>query len=52
MTDEVFQEAVGALREGNKAKAREHWQIAKDSIEKMGYHRRDKEVQELEEQLK
>ncbi|MEP7137596.1 MAG: TIR domain-containing protein [Chloroflexota bacterium] len=36
---------------GEKAKAREHWQIAKDSIEKMGYHRRDKEVQELEEQL-
>ncbi len=35
-----------------KSKAREHWQIAKDSIEKMGYHRRDKEVQELEEQLK
>jgi len=33
-------------------KAREHWGIAKDSIEKMGYHRRDKEVQELEEQLK
>jgi tetratricopeptide (TPR) repeat protein len=35
-----------------KSKARKHWQIAKDSIEKMGYHRRDKEVQELEEQLK
>ena len=35
-----------------KSKARGHWQIAKDSIEKMGYHRRDKEVQELEEQLK
>jgi tetratricopeptide (TPR) repeat protein len=34
------------------AKAREHWQIAKDSIEKMGYHRRDKEMQELEEQFK
>ena len=34
------------------ARAREHWQIAKDSIGKMGYHRRDKEVQELEEQLK
>jgi AraC-like DNA-binding protein len=40
------------LAKGEKAKAREHWQIAKDSIEKMGYHRRDKEVQELEEQLK
>ena len=40
------------LAKGDKAKAREHWQIAKDSIDKMGYHRRDKEVQELEEQLK
>jgi tetratricopeptide (TPR) repeat protein len=40
------------LAKGDKPKAREHWQIAKDSIEKMGYHRRDKEVQELEEQLK
>jgi tetratricopeptide (TPR) repeat protein len=40
------------LAKGEKAKARDHWQIAKDSIEKMGYHRRDKEVQELEEQLK
>jgi tetratricopeptide (TPR) repeat protein len=40
------------LAKGEKNKALEHWQIAKDSIEKMGYHRRDKEVQELEEQLK
>lgn len=40
------------LAEGDKSKAREHWQIAKGSIEKMGYHRRDKEVQELEEQLR
>jgi tetratricopeptide (TPR) repeat protein len=40
------------VAKGDKPKAREHWQIAKDSIEKMGYHRRDKEVQELEEQLK
>ena len=39
------------LAKGEKAQAREHWQIAKDSIEKIGYHRRDKEVQELEEQL-
>ena len=39
------------LAKGEKAKAREHWQIAKDSIEKMGYHRRDKEVQEIEMSL-
>ena len=40
------------LAQGDKDKAREHWEIAKDSIEKMGYHRRDKEVDELEEKLK
>ncbi len=40
------------LAKGDKTTALEHWQIAKDSIEKMGYHRRDKEVQELKEQLK
>ena len=40
------------LAKGETDKAREHWETAKESIEKMGYHRRDKEVQELEEQLK
>jgi tetratricopeptide (TPR) repeat protein len=35
-----------------KQKARDHLKIAKEMIEKMGYHRRDKEVEELEEQLK
>jgi tetratricopeptide (TPR) repeat protein len=34
-----------------KEKAQDHWGTAKDMIEKMGYHRRDREVQELEEQL-
>ena len=34
--------------EGN---AREHLKIAKEMIEKMGYHRRDKEVEELEKAL-
>jgi hypothetical protein len=34
-----------------KQKAREHWETAKEMIEKMGYHRRDKEVEELEGQL-
>ena len=29
----------------------EHLKTAKEMIEKMGYHRRDKEVEELEEQL-
>jgi hypothetical protein len=46
-----FEDARLYLAKGGKAKAREHWQIAKDSIEKMGYHRRDEEVQEIEGQL-
>ena len=32
--------------------ARAHLSTAKEMINKMGYHRRDKEVEELEEQLK
>jgi tetratricopeptide (TPR) repeat protein len=40
-----------ALARGEKEKAREHWQIARESIEEMGYHRRDKEVEELEKAL-
>ena len=32
--------------------AREHLKTAKEMINRMGYHRRDKEVEELEEQLK
>jgi hypothetical protein len=33
-------------------KAREHLEIAKKMIEEMGYHRRDQEVEALEEGLK
>lgn len=40
------------LAKGDKAKAREHWEIAKKMIEEMGYHRRDKEVQELDVSLR
>jgi tetratricopeptide (TPR) repeat protein len=39
------------LAQGNKEKAREHWKTAKEMIERMGYHRRDNEVNELAEQL-
>jgi len=35
----------------NKEKAREHWETAREMIEQMGYHRRDKDVKEIEEQL-
>lgn len=40
------------LAMGDKGKAREELAIAKGMITKMGYHRRDKEVEEIEEQLK
>jgi nucleoside phosphorylase/tetratricopeptide (TPR) repeat protein len=39
------------LAQGNQDKAREHLTTAKEMIERMGYHRRDKEVNELEQQL-
>lgn len=39
------------LVQGEKEKAHEHWTTAKEMIERMGYHRRDKEVKEIEEQL-
>jgi tetratricopeptide (TPR) repeat protein len=37
---------------GEKDKARDSLKIAKEMIDRMGYHRRDKEVQELEGKLK
>ena len=39
------------LAQDNKAKAREHLATAKEMIDRMGYHRRDKEAAELEAQL-
>jgi hypothetical protein len=40
------------LARGNRDKAREHWKTATDMIERMGHHRRDKEVNELAEKLR
>ncbi len=40
------------LAQGDRDNAREHWEKAKAMIERMGYHRRDKDVAEIEEQLK
>jgi hypothetical protein len=37
--------------QGNADKAREHWTTASEMIERMGYHRRDNEVNELAQQL-
>ncbi|HEX5736613.1 MAG TPA: NACHT domain-containing protein [Blastocatellia bacterium] len=39
------------LAQGNRDKAREHWKIAKEMIERMGYGRRNKEVKEIARQL-
>jgi hypothetical protein len=41
----------GPGTEDGRAKAREHLDIAKKMINEMGYHRRDKEVEELEKEL-
>jgi tetratricopeptide (TPR) repeat protein len=40
------------LARGEKEQARESWEKAREMIERMGYHRRDKDVEEIEEQLK
>jgi tetratricopeptide (TPR) repeat protein len=39
------------LAEGEKEKARVSWEKAKEMIERMGYHRRDKDVVEIERQI-
>jgi tetratricopeptide (TPR) repeat protein len=40
------------LAQGNQDNAREHWEKAKAMIKRMGYHRRDKEVNEIAQQLR
>ncbi len=40
-----------ALARADKDRAREHYDIAKKMIAEMGYHRRDKEVDEIAAQL-
>jgi tetratricopeptide (TPR) repeat protein len=48
----VMSEGIDAtITKKNNAKAREHWVKAKEMIERMGYHRRDKDVKEIEAQL-
>ena len=39
------------LAQADKDRAHEHWVTAKEMIAEMGYHRRDKEVDELAAQL-
>jgi nucleoside phosphorylase/tetratricopeptide (TPR) repeat protein len=51
LTDCHLESARLQLAQGNRDKAREHWETAKAMIERMGYHRRDREVDEIEQQL-
>jgi tetratricopeptide (TPR) repeat protein len=39
------------LATGERAQAREHWETAKAMVERMGYHRRDREVEEIAREL-
>lgn len=51
LADYHLESARLRLSQGDKDKTREHLATAKEMIERMGYHRRDKEVNELEQQL-
>jgi tetratricopeptide (TPR) repeat protein len=51
LADYHLESARLRLAQDDKDKAREHLTTAKEMIERMGYHRRDKEVKELEQQL-
>jgi tetratricopeptide (TPR) repeat protein len=39
------------LAQGNRDEARKHWETGKEMIQRMGYHRRDGEVEEIARQL-
>jgi tetratricopeptide (TPR) repeat protein len=51
LADYHLESARLRLAQGNLEKAREHWEKAKEMIERMGYHRRDGEVEEIARQL-
>jgi tetratricopeptide (TPR) repeat protein len=51
LADYHLESARLRLAQGEREKAREHWETAKEMIERMGYHRRDKEVEEIAGQL-
>ncbi len=52
LADYHLESARLRLAQGDKEKAREHWTTAKEMIDRMGYHRRDKEGEGIEEQLR
>jgi predicted negative regulator of RcsB-dependent stress response len=39
------------LAKGDKEQAREHWEKAREMVTETGYHRRDREVEALEDEL-
>jgi tetratricopeptide (TPR) repeat protein len=51
LADYHLESARLQIAQGNRDRAREHWNTAKEMIERMGYHRRDNEVNELAEQV-
>lgn len=51
ITDYHLECARLRLSQGDQNKAREHLATGREMIERLGYHRRDKELVELEEQL-
>jgi tetratricopeptide (TPR) repeat protein len=46
-----YKKNVSAIKQVKRKRAEEHWTTAKEMIDRMGYHRRDKDVQEIEVQL-
>jgi hypothetical protein len=52
LADYYLESARLQLARGKKDKARGHWTTARDMIDDMGYHRRDKEVDEIAVQLR
>lgn len=51
LADYHLESALLRLAQDDNDGAREHWKTAKEMIDSMGYHRRDKEVEEIARQL-
>jgi ATP/maltotriose-dependent transcriptional regulator MalT len=51
LTDCHLERARLCLARGNPTLAREHWATAKAMIEQIGYHRRDRDLEEIAQEL-
>jgi len=51
LADYHLESARLRLAQGKRDEAREHWETARGMIERMGYHRRDREVDEIAQRL-